>query len=166
MSRPSPLLHMHPGQRWPPGASRAFGNDPLSLPLVCLRLVICFSVIDVFDNDDSRDKNRPQRLTITASRQLRKVAGVQVFLSSKESRCGMRPTAKKCGLGEKCQKINACREIISTDSKSLEYVYFITSLSSSEDFIWLWVLRLLECAPVVTLTDCFWIFTFPGQPGF
>lgn len=72
----------------------------------------------------------------------------------------------KCGLGEKCQKINACRKNSSKEvlSRSLEYVCLVTSLSPGEDFVGLGVLGLLESVPVVTLTLRFWLLTFTGQP--
>lgn len=61
---------------------------------------------------------------------------------------------KKSGLGEKCQKINACRKNGSTDvlRRGLEYVGLVTSLSQCKDFAGFGALGVLELAPVVTLT--------------
>lgn len=143
-------------------------RNSLHHPLICLHfLFLCVSSPDkaVF----SEDRDISEMMMIKPDRSLLqwpysftfvlKHTEDVFFLISGKSIWGwdkwhMWKKKKKSGLGEKCQKINACRKNGSTDvlRRGLEYVGLVTSLSQCKDFAGFGALGVLELAPVVTLT--------------
>lgn len=141
-------------------------RNSLHHPLICLHfLFLCVSSPDkaVF----SEDRNISEMMMIKPDRSLLQWPysftfvlkhTEDVFFNLWKEHLRMRQVAhvekKKSGLGEKCQKINACRKNGSTDvlRRGLEYVGLVTSLSQCKDFAGFGALGVLELAPVVTLT--------------
>lgn len=141
-------------------------RNSLHHPLICLHfLFLCVSSPD--KAAFSEDRNISEMMMIKPDRSLLQWPysftfvlkhTEDVFLISGKSIWGWDKwhmwKKKKSGLGEKCQKINACRKNGSTDvlRRGLEYVGLVTSLSQCKDFAAFGALGVLELAPVVTLT--------------